>query len=266
MPVDLSILIPTHNAQASVPEVVLALGRVLADLPGEVEVVLVDDGSTDLTLARARALLTGRPWLRLLRLDEHLGESAAISAGLRAARGAWIALFSADLQYDPHDLAAIWTRARRGEADWFQGRRTNPGEVGLGGRVIRSFERGLLGARGLDPTCALRVFRRDIAVRLPLQYRGLLRFLPVYAARLGYAVAEHDVAWRRPPASHDPGDALERFADELLDLLAVRWMLARALDATGVELKLPASITEAGKVREEISVPFPRATASLPPR
>lgn len=266
MTVDLTVLVPLHNQQDRVPAVVQALGQRQDAFGGIVEVILVDDGSTDLTLARARALLTGRPWLRLLRLDEHAGTSAAIAAGIRAARGAWVALFDADLPYDPDDLSAMWTRARSGEADWIQGRRAAAAPGGGGRRVSRTFERLLLQDRTADPTCALRVFRRAIGLRLPLQYRGLVRFLPVYAARLGYSVVEHDVRWtpREAPADRDGG--LERLAEELIDLLAVRWMFARARDADGVELRLPKSITEPGKVREELSGVFPRATASIPPR
>lgn len=265
MSVDLSIVIPASNAQDIVGPLIQALGGARAAFEAEVEVLVVDDASADLTLARVRALLTGRPWLRLLRVERPEGKGNAIGVGLKAARGRWVALMDADLGYRVEDLVDMWGRARRGEADWFQGRRDPPHPLAAVDRVARPFERLLLADHTADPGCPVRLFQASIAAKLPLQYRGLLRFLPVYADRLGYVVVEHPVRWT--PGPRRPGElgAAERLTGALLDLLAVRWMFARMGDPSSVELRLPRRLSDT-VVREEQSGPPPRATSTLPPR
>ena len=265
MPIDLTILVPASNAQEVVSPLIQALGNILPQFAASVEVLIVDDASTDLTMARVRALLTGRSWLRLLRVERPEGKGNAISAGIRAANGRWIALLDTDRRYDVSDLLGMWQRARRGEADWFQGRREPPAANRLEDHVTRPLERLLLADRTADPGCGLRMFQASIGPKLPLQYRGLLRFLPVYASRLGYSVAEHPVRWTPDADARGDLSFLERLWGGLLDLLAVRWMFARVGDPASVELRLPRHFSETS-VREEHAGAPPRATATLPPR
>ncbi len=265
MPIDLTILVPASNAQDVVSPLVQALGNILPRFEATVEVLIVDDASTDLTMARVRGLLTGRSWLRLLRVERPEGKGNAISVGIRAANGRWIALLDSDRRYDVSDLLGMWQRARRGEADWFQGRREPPAAPRWEERLTRPLERLLLTDRTADPGCGLRMFQASVGPKLPLQYRGLLRFLPVYASRLGYSVAEHPVRWTPDAARPADLSRLERVTGALLDLLAVRWMFARMGDPASVELRLPRQFADA-PVREEHAGAPPRATATLPPR
>ncbi len=265
MTVELSVLVPCFNVQAVIVGLVQALGTALPTFDAAVEVIIVDDGSTDLTLARARGLLTGRPWLRLLRVETREGKGNAISVGLRAARAPWVALVEPDPRYAVDDVVTMWHRARRGEADWFQGRRTPPPTPRADERFTRTIERVLLSDPTTDPGCPIRMFRTSVAAKLPLQYRGLLRFLPVYAARLGYVIAEHPIGWTLGPAPAVEMSPVERTFGALVDVLAVRWMFARVGDPASVELRLPRP-TPTPTAREELAGPPPRATATLPPR
>jgi glycosyltransferase involved in cell wall biosynthesis len=100
----LSILMPVYNERERVER---AIAEVLqTDLPDEVELIIVDDGSTDGT----REILRGGSWDARVRLFEHehnQGKGAAIRTGLREARGEYSAIFDADLEYDPNDLGLL---------------------------------------------------------------------------------------------------------------------------------------------------------------
>jgi glycosyltransferase involved in cell wall biosynthesis len=100
----LSILMPVYNERELVEQ---AIAEVLAtELPTDFELVVVDDGSTDGT----REILRGREWSERVRLFEHevnQGKGAAVQTGLREARGEYSAIFDADLEYDPSDLALL---------------------------------------------------------------------------------------------------------------------------------------------------------------
>jgi dolichol-phosphate hexosyltransferase len=100
----LSILMPVYNERERVER---AITEVLdTELPDEFELIVVDDGSTDGT----REILRGRDWGQRVRLLEHehnQGKGAAIRTGLHEARGEFSAIFDADLEYDPGDLALL---------------------------------------------------------------------------------------------------------------------------------------------------------------
>src|SRR5687768_9412186 len=96
----LSVLMPVFNERDTVEQAVQSVLE--ADLP-DLELILVDDGSTDGT---SEILLTTEwdPRVRLLKHDRNQGKGAAVRTALEQARGRWSAIFDADLEYDPHDM------------------------------------------------------------------------------------------------------------------------------------------------------------------
>ena len=100
----LSILMPVYNERERVER---AINEVLTtELPDEFELIVVDDGSTDGT----REILRGNDWdsrVRLFEHDHNQGKGAAVRTGLQQARGEYSAIFDADLEYDPADLALL---------------------------------------------------------------------------------------------------------------------------------------------------------------
>src|SRR5262249_40888802 len=146
----------------------------LAALGMTFEVVIVDDGSTDSTRAKVQALMATRPWLRCVAMTrtppgKGNGQSAALYAGFRAARGAWIATIDADLQNDPADLKGMMELIRSAGADMVQGDRSHARRDNvvrrMGSIVGRKFRLWLLGDSIRDTGCALRLMRREIALR-----------------------------------------------------------------------------------------------------
>lgn len=244
----LSVVAPAHNEEGNIPGLVDEVGRACGSLGLAFEFIVVDDGSTDGTRARVVEAMAGRPWLRCIAMADTppgkgVGQSAAFHAGFRAARGELIALLDADLQNDPADLPGLYQKMKETGADLVQGdrsaaRRRGDGLVRrAGSRVGRIFRALLLGDTIRDTGCSLRLMRREVALRLPLEFRGAHRFIPVVARDLGYRVVEVPVG-HRPRAHGETKYGMgitKRALPGLIDCLAIRWMRSRRRATVAVE-------------------------------
>ena len=109
----LSVVIPLYNEEENIPILQRELTAALAGL--DYEIVFVDDGSKDGPVARIAADAEGR--VRVLTFERNAGQSAAMYAGLHAARGRAVALLDGDLQNDPADIPRLVAEIERGAAD-----------------------------------------------------------------------------------------------------------------------------------------------------
>ncbi|MBA4029191.1 MAG: hypothetical protein C0475_08695 [Planctomyces sp.] len=264
--VGLSLIAPAHNEAPNIPELVRRAGQALAATGLSYELVIVDDGSTDGTRAAVTALLPDRPWLRCLAMTRTPrgrggGQSAAFFAGIRASRGDLIATIDADLQNDPADLADLLRVLRQRDADMVQGDRSHARRDNavrrVGSIVGRLFRRLLLRDVVRDTGCSLRLMRREVALALPLQFKGMHRFIPITAASLGYQVDQ-------VPVGHAPRTAgvskyglgiTQRALPGLIDCLAVRWMINRRRPVDSAEIVLPADAPAGTEVLRPTGAP-----------
>ncbi len=246
--IHLSVVAPAHNESENIDELIAQVEGALLGLGRPFEFIIVDDGSTDDTRRRVAANLPARPWVRCVAMTgappgSGHGQSAAFHAGLRAARGRLIALLDADLQNDPADIPRMLALLEESGADLVQGDRSavrkqgDPGVRLLGSWVGRGFRRALLGDTIIDTGCSLRVMKREVALRLPLEFKGMHRFIPATARHLGYTVIETPVN-HRPRHAGTPKYGLgitKRALPGLVDLLAVRYMRSRRRPVSCVE-------------------------------
>jgi hypothetical protein len=130
----------------------------------------------------------------------------------------------------------------------------------IGSIVGRRFRRLILGDTIRDTGCSLRVMRREIALELPLQFKGMHRFIPVTARHLGYKVVETPVNHRARSAGVTKyGMGITRRAlPGLIDCFAVRYMRSRRRPVSSIEVG-----SEAGAVPERVSPETPRSGAEL---
>lgn len=234
--VALSVIAPAHDEEDNIDALIDDIAAALEPADFDFEFIIVDDGSTDTTRQRAVAQLAKRPWLRVVAMTQTPpgkgnGQSAAFHAGVRQARGPVIALLDADRQNDPADLPAMLDMLRETGADMVQGDRSaNRRDTAwrrFSSWVGRTFRKALLGDTIRDTGCSLRVFKREIGLALPLQYKGMHRFVPFYARELGYTVVECPVHHRPRTAGEAKYGAWNRALPGLRDLFAVRWMRSR---------------------------------------
>lgn len=265
---ELSVVAPAHNEQDNVANLVKQIESALQPLGIGFEIVIVDDGSVDQTRVRLLELMQTRPWLRCIAMQrtppgKGNGQSAAFFAGFSKCRGRLIATLDADLQNDPADLPRMLELLTKASADMVQGDRSHARKDNLvrrvGSVVGRTFRRWLLGDTIRDTGCSLRIMKREIAVQLPLQFKGMHRFIPVTARHLGYTVVEMRVNHRPRTAGETKyGMGItKRAIPGLIDLFAVRYMRNRrrpvehlevsVQSAPGRSTEAPAPITVRGR-------------------
>lgn len=136
----LSVVVPCYNEETVVGSLVAALQRELPQVADEFEVLLVDDGSSDGTLAELRAIHAQDPRFRYLALSRNFGKEAAMLAGFSQARGDAIAVMDADLQHPPRLLAEMVPLLSRGH-DQVVARRTRTGDAALRTAASRLYYR-----------------------------------------------------------------------------------------------------------------------------
>src|SRR5262252_218235 len=193
---DLSVVIPVLNEAQNLPILWEELSDVLADLGGHVEVIFVDDGSTDDTADVIGRLAQQDARIRLLRLKTHAGLSAAFDAGFRVARGRVVATMDGDLQNDPHDIGPMLARLISADAvvGWRRAR-VDGWSKRLSSRVANAIRNWVTGDAVNDSACSLRVVRRECLATLP-PFRGMHRFVPTLLRMNGYRVTEMVVRHR----------------------------------------------------------------------
>jgi dolichol-phosphate mannosyltransferase len=225
----LTVVIPAYNEEANVEPCYRELADVLEAHGDPFEVVFVDDGSTDGTPGVLRRLASADPRVRVLRFRRNAGQTAALHAGFRAARGAVVVTMDADLQNDPHDIPKLLAALPGHDAvcGWRVDRR-DPWTKRVASRVANRVRDRFTRDGVHDTGCTLKVFRREAVQSLHL-YRGMHRFLPALLQMEGRRVTEVPVSHRARRAGVSKYGNWGRLWAGIADLLAVRWMARRRL-------------------------------------
>jgi glycosyltransferase involved in cell wall biosynthesis len=226
----LSVVIPAYNEEANVEPCYRELAAVLESTGQLFEVVFVDDGSTDGTAEALRRLARDDPRVRVVRFRRNAGQTAALDAGFRAARGAVIVTMDADLQNDPRDIPRLLAALPGHDAvcGWRVDRR-DPWTKRVASRIANRVRSRITGDGVHDTGCTLKAFRREALRRLHL-YRGMHRFLPALLLMEGCRLTEVPVGHRPRRTGTSKYGNWSRLWAGLADLWAVRWMARRRLD------------------------------------
>ena len=225
----LSVVVPAFDEADNLEPLHRELDAVLARVQGGAEIVFVDDGSRDASLEIMRGLARKDPRVRVVALDGNHGQSAALEAGFRAARGEVVATLDADLQNDPADLPRLL--ACLGRADVVNGVRQKRRDSRvrlLSSRIANGFRNWATGESVTDVGCSLRVMRASYLRRVKM-FRGMHRFLPTLLRMEGARVMEVPVAHRPRVRGQSKYGIGNRLWSGLRDVFAVRWMQSRAL-------------------------------------
>ncbi len=221
---DFSVVIPLFNEEDNIA----ILQKEIRDaLEGKsYELILVDDGSNDATVARI-----GRaPEVRVLRFQKNSGQSAAMIAGMRAARGPKIVLLDGDLQNDPADIPALLEALDAG-VDLVCGHRVHRKDTlvkRLTSRIANFVRSRFVGDGVHDTGCTLKALRRE-CVEAIIPFKGAHRFLPALIKNAGYKVAEIPVHHRARQFGVSKYGLGNRALRATLDMLGVRWLQSRRI-------------------------------------
>jgi dolichol-phosphate mannosyltransferase len=233
-PPQLSVVIPFYNEEECLESVCSeAMGVLERLLPGDWEMVLVDDGSSDATPALIDRLTHAHPQVLGLHLQPNSGQSAALEAGFGAASGELIATLDGDGQNDPEDIETLLEEMSRLQVDMMCGirrKRADNWVRKLSSRIANRVRSAVLHDNITDVGCSLRVFRRQCLKRIRF-FRNAHRFFPALFQMMGYSVAETEVSHRpRLKGSSKYGGGIQsRLWVGLADLAGVYWLRKRAL-------------------------------------
>lgn len=224
----ISVVLPAYNEAEGIGAVVREAAGVLRNLGHPFELIVVDDGSTDATCARLQELRAEVSELRILRLGKNSGQSAALGAGLRAARGRLLVTLDADGQNDPADIPTLVAQLESCDVCCgYRVRRRDSWAKRWGSRLANAVRNRVLREHIRDTGCTLKAFHAEWVRDLPMQFRGLHRFLPALLAMAGARIVEIPVNHRPRAAGKSKYTNWGRLKETLEDLWAVRWMQKR---------------------------------------
>jgi dolichol-phosphate mannosyltransferase len=221
----LSVIIPILDEAASLPELLIELERVAVAEGYDLQIILVDDGSTDGTWQVICQAAANDPRVLGIRFRRNFGKAAALSAGFQAADGERIITLDGDLQDDPAEITRLLAKLDEGfdVVSGWKRQRHDPWHKVLPSRVFNWLVSRLTGVDLHDHNCGLKAYRREVLHEIRL-YGELHRFVPVLAAAKGFRAAEV-VVQHRPRKFGKSKYGLSRLSKGLLDLLTVKFLI-----------------------------------------
>lgn len=218
----ISVVVPLYNEEGNVAELQRQIEAALASR--DYEIVLVDDASTDNTLAN----IPGGERVRVLQFEKNSGQSAAMHAGIHNARGDIIVTLDGDLQNDPADIPAMITMLNQG---WdlvcgYRQKRKDTAFKRLQSRIANAVRSRFVGDGVRDTGCTLKAMRRDCREAL-LLFNGMHRFIPALIRNMGWRVTELPVNHRPRVSGVSKYGFGNRAWRATMDMLGVRWLNSR---------------------------------------
>ncbi|KAB2890979.1 MAG: glycosyltransferase family 2 protein [Desulfobulbaceae bacterium] len=234
-PPSISIVIPIQNEDANIAPLLAEIKKHL-DGRYDYEVIFVDDHSTDETVTILRELAAEFPIMRPIRLNRRCGQSGALLEGVKAARAQLIVTLDGDGQNDPADIDAlircydqtasysprcliIGYRRSRQDSIWRR----------FSSKIADTVRGMVLRDSTPDGDCGIKVFSRGLFLELPA-FNHMDRFLPALARQFGGTVVSVEVHHRPKKNGSSHYGALDKLAEDIVDLLGVVWLGRRAIN------------------------------------
>jgi glycosyltransferase involved in cell wall biosynthesis len=217
-----SVVVPLLNESESLPELHQRLTTVLSGMDGAYELIFIDDGSRDNSLAVLEELAARDRHVRVISFRRNFGKSAALATGFRAANGRFVITMDSDLQDDPAEIPGLIAKLEEGfdlVSGWKKTRHDPVFSKNLPSKLFNRVTSRLSGIRLHDFNCGLKAYRGEVVKDIPV-YGELHRFLPVLAFKLGYRITEIPVQHAARKYGQTKFGA-NRFVNGFFDLLTV---------------------------------------------
>ena len=222
---EISLFLPVLDEEANLPLMHQKIAAALGTLGKTAEVIYIDDGSTDKSLQILKEIAASDERVRVISLRRNYGQTAAMSAGIDAARGQILIPMDADLQNDPADIARLLEKLDEGY-DVVSGWRKNRQDKFLTRKVPSKIANRIVswigGVHLHDYGCSLKAYRRDVLQDVKL-YGEMHRFIPIYASWAGARVTEIPVEHHARTAGKSKY-GLSRTIKVIFDLITIKFM------------------------------------------
>jgi len=246
--IEYSVIIPAKNEADNLPDLIAEIARAMADR--HYEIVVVDDGSRDQTLARLAALQRdGRYPLRSFHHGVSLGQSTALYHAAQLAQGRWLITLDGDGQNDPADIPMLLQRLQQQpELKLIAGHRVRRQDSWIkrfSSRFANGLRARLLRDHTPDTGCGLKIIDREFFLRLPY-FDHMHRFIPALVQRHGGQMAIQAVNHRQRSKGVSNYGTLDRALVGIVDLFGVWWLIKRSrLHSKAIAIDVAE--TESGK-------------------
>ncbi|MDR3350878.1 MAG: glycosyltransferase family 2 protein [Prevotellaceae bacterium] len=219
-----SVVIPLYNEEASLPELVEWIARVMRDHQYSFEIILVDDGSSDRSWNVIETLAAERPYIHGIRFRRNYGKSAALFCGFEAAQGEVVITMDADLQDSPDEIPALYKKITTENFDlvsgWKKKRYDSKLAKNIPSKIFNAVARLITGIRLHDMNCGLKAYKNKVVKSIEV-YGEMHRYIPVLAKQAGFTRIGEQVVVHHARKYGRSKFGLSRFIHGFLDLMSV---------------------------------------------
>jgi dolichol-phosphate mannosyltransferase len=220
----LSLVIPVYNEAESLPELHREISEVAQRESLNIEIIFIDDGSSDDSWKIVKQLREQDPRIHAIRFRRNFGKAAALAAGFKKVRGQVAITLDADLQDDPNEIPNFLKELDK-DLDVISGwkkQRYDPWHKVFPSRIFNGMVSWLTRVKLHDHNCGMKCYRAEVLKEVRL-YGELHRFIPVLAAARGFKVGELVIHHRRRKFGRSKY-GVKRFIKGFLDLLTVKFL------------------------------------------
>lgn len=222
---EISLFLPVLDEEENLVPMHAKIAAALAELDRKAEIIFVDDGSTDRSLAILKEIAEKDDRVRVISLRRNYGQTAAMAAGIDAAKGEILIPMDADLQNDPADIKRLLEKLDEG-FDVVSGWRKNRQDKLISRKIPSQIANRIIswigGVHLHDYGCSLKAYRRDVLQDVRL-YGEMHRFIPIYASWAGARVTEIPVDHHaRTMGKSKYG--ISRTVKVIFDLMTIKFM------------------------------------------
>ena len=222
---EISVFLPVYNEEPNLLPLHAKLDEALKELGRSAEIIYVDDGSNDGSLKILREIAAVDERVRVVALKRNYGQTAAMAAGIDAARGKVLIPMDADLQNDPADIVRLLEKLDQGYdvvSGWRKKRKDRMVTRKIPSMVANRLISWIGGVPLHDYGCSLKAYRRESLQDVRL-YGEMHRFIPIYASWAGARVAEIPVE-HHPRTMGKSKYGLSRTIKVIFDLITIKFM------------------------------------------
>ena len=223
-----SVVVPVYNEEENIEPLAAELNALAGAVPG-LEVLLVDDGSTDGTWARIEGCRRKFPAVRGIRCPRNRGQSSALLVGLQSATGDVLVTMDGDMQNNPADIPKLLAEMANGDVVCgYRAQRRDTWSRRAGSRLANRVRNWFTRDGIRDTGCSLKAFKKACVNDLP-PLRGVHRFMPAYFKLNGRRIREIPVDHRARASGQSKYTNLKRLPATIFDLIGFIWYRRRYL-------------------------------------